>query len=36
MGGAGGKGDSTMGNMGDGAAGLAADCWDFGSEAACK
>jgi hypothetical protein len=36
MSGAAGKGDDMMGNMGDGAAGMAAPCWDFGSDAACK
>jgi hypothetical protein len=34
--GAGGNGDDTMGNMGDGAAGMAVSCWDFGSNAACQ
>jgi hypothetical protein len=33
--GPGGKGDDTMGNMGDGAAGMAKKCWDFAANAAC-
>jgi hypothetical protein len=33
--GPGGKGDDTMGNMGDGAAGMAKNCWDFVSNASC-
>jgi hypothetical protein len=33
--GASGKGDDTMGNMGDGAAGMAARCWNFATNAAC-
>jgi hypothetical protein len=34
--GAGGKGDNAGGNLGDGAPGVAADCWDFAANAACK
>jgi hypothetical protein len=34
--GAGGKGDDTMGNMGDGAVGMAVSCWDFSANTACK
>jgi hypothetical protein len=33
--GAGGKGDDSMMNMGDGAAGMAKPCWDFSNNAAC-